>query len=332
MSKKDFRAAAQNYQGKDFDPTAGTAGKLPVNISGGKEVLSDFMSIPVEKLTPYRAKNGFDFSRHTPVLEETMVDSIRNYGVIEPITVRATDSGEYEILAGESRWLAAQKAGLVKVPCHVLSVDDIHADAVFAATNLIRRDMSYRDRINGWWRYTEDLRKENRLSELRRALDENEELVKTIVNGESLGWRQIMRYTSCHNLISEWIDRLDNRSVGFMVAYEVSMFPKDIQTILLKYHFTEGQIKRILEVYRKSADGDSDVVWNGEETIASLLAPDQSATRFTRSVRNRVVRAAEIGLREEDYVQADEIITKALALYYESVSPEKASSDDQAAT
>ena len=53
-------------------------------------------------------------------------DSIKENGVIQPIAVRANkyEPGKYEIVAGERRWLAAQKAGLNDVPVVVLNIDD----------------------------------------------------------------------------------------------------------------------------------------------------------------------------------------------------------------
>lgn len=327
MAKKDFMAAAaaaaQNIKVKEFDPAAATVGKMPANISGGKEALTGFMNIPVEKLIPYRSKNGFDFSRHGPVLEDTMVESVKNYGIIEPLSVRPAENGVYEILAGESRWLAAKKAGLAKVPCHVLNIDDIQADAIFAATNIIRRDMTYRDRINGWWRYIETLKKQQKLADLRKALDENPLLSGVAPNGESLGWRQIMRYHTCHNLLGTWIDRLDNRSVGFMVAYQVALLPDDVQDLLLDFRFTEAGAKEIVDYYRKCQDGVEGYTWNGAETVSELLKQSGSSKNLPKGVRAKVMKAVRTGIPEEDYRNADVIIAEALKLYYETVPPEK---------
>lgn len=72
-----------------------------------------------------------------------LVQSIRQLGVIEPIAVRAlNEEGVYEILAGDRRWRAAQKAGLEKVPVIVHQVDDRTAAAIALVENLQREDLN----------------------------------------------------------------------------------------------------------------------------------------------------------------------------------------------
>ncbi len=326
-SKKDFASAAASFQVKEFNPGASTISKLPADISGGKEPLSDFMNIPVDKLTPYRSKGGMDFSRQTPVVEEAMADSIRLYGVIEPVTVRPAEGGMFEILAGESRWLGAKQAELPKIPCHILHLDDTGADAVFALTNIVRRDMSYRDRINGWWRYTEALRSQNQLQVLRRTVENPEIQSAAGLPPGALGWRQIQRYVSCHSLIDEWIDRLDSRSVGFMTAYQISQFPQDIQRQLLDSSFTGEELRELLDLYRKSQDPESGVKWEGSATVDRVLnrTPENP---LPRGFRTGIVRAAREGLRPEDYSRGDQVVAEALRLYYETRDGQRSGSAD----
>ena len=72
---------------------------------------------------------------------EDLAKSIRGHGIIQPIVVRKTDDG-YEIVAGERRWRAAQRAGLLKVP---IVVRDIPEDRLLASAlieNIQREDLN----------------------------------------------------------------------------------------------------------------------------------------------------------------------------------------------
>lgn len=68
--------------------------------------------------------------------------SIRQFGVIEPLVVRPLAENGYEILAGHMRWRAAQQAGLNQVPVVVREVDDRTAAAIALVENLLRRDLN----------------------------------------------------------------------------------------------------------------------------------------------------------------------------------------------
>ncbi|MFT5114410.1 MAG: ParB family chromosome partitioning protein [Parasphingorhabdus sp.] len=73
---------------------------------------------------------------------EELAASIRSQGVIQPILVRETGSGSYEIIAGERRWRASQLAGLTTVPVVVRQVDDSSAMAVALIENIQREDLN----------------------------------------------------------------------------------------------------------------------------------------------------------------------------------------------
>ena len=68
--------------------------------------------------------------------------SIRQFGMIEPLVVRPLADGTYEILAGHMRWQAARRAGLNQVPAIVRTADDRTAAAIALVENLLRRDLN----------------------------------------------------------------------------------------------------------------------------------------------------------------------------------------------
>ncbi|MCD8476271.1 MAG: ParB/RepB/Spo0J family partition protein [Shewanella fodinae] len=78
----------------------------------------------------------------SPEALEELAESIRAQGVIQPIVVRKTTDGVYEIIAGERRWRAAQLAQLDKVPCIVKQVPDESAVAIALIENIQREDLN----------------------------------------------------------------------------------------------------------------------------------------------------------------------------------------------
>lgn len=68
-------------------------------------------------------------------------ESIKNYGVIQPIIVRKVENG-YEIIAGERRWRASKGAGLKEIPCIVKDVEELEATKLSLIENLQREDLN----------------------------------------------------------------------------------------------------------------------------------------------------------------------------------------------
>ena len=104
---------------------------------------------------PYQPRQHFSEEK----LEE-LVNSIRKNGIIQPIAVREskTQSGKYEIIAGERRWLAAQKAGLHKIPVIVLDLTDVESLEVAIVENIQRDDLNPIEEAKGYKRLNEEFK------------------------------------------------------------------------------------------------------------------------------------------------------------------------------
>ena len=85
-------------------------------------------------------------------------NSIKKNGIIQPIAVREdkVDPGRYEIVAGERRWLAAQKAGLHEVPIVLLNLDDNEALEVAIVENIQRDDLNVIEEAKGYKRLSDE--------------------------------------------------------------------------------------------------------------------------------------------------------------------------------
>jgi ParB family chromosome partitioning protein len=129
---------------------------------------------------------------------DVLVDSVRQYGLLQPILVRPV-SGQpdaYEIVAGERRWRAAQKAQLHEVPVVVRSLDDLDTLQLALVENLQRADLSPVDEAQGYRRLMTDFnqtheeiahtmgRSRPHIANTLRLLDLPESVRDMIRNGE----------------------------------------------------------------------------------------------------------------------------------------------------
>ena len=113
--------------------------------------------IPIADLSrnPYQPRQNFKEEK----LEE-LANSIRKNGIIQPIAVRPSKSstGKYEIIAGERRWLAAQRAGLHEIPVTVLDLSDVESLEVAIVENIQRDDLNPIEEARGYKRLNEEFK------------------------------------------------------------------------------------------------------------------------------------------------------------------------------
>ena len=111
-------------------------------ISGGESLLS----LPLDRIGvgKYQPRTRMDEQSLAELAE-----SIKAQGVMQPILVRPVDGGRYELIAGERRWRAAQRAGLREVPALVRSVPDQAALALALIENIQREDLNPLEEAQG---------------------------------------------------------------------------------------------------------------------------------------------------------------------------------------
>ena len=122
-------------------------GESKVVSSTNKLSLSDIVP------NPYQPRKDFD--------EDNLKDltqSIKERGVIQPIIVRKSNSGnsKYEIIAGERRWQAARKAGLHDIPVVVTDVDDLKSLEFAIVENVQRQDLNPLEEAQGYKRLIDE--------------------------------------------------------------------------------------------------------------------------------------------------------------------------------
>ena len=100
---------------------------------------SAYQMLPIYKIEPNPGQPRQDFD---PEELEALSESISLHGLIQPLTVRLTSSGYYQIIAGERRWRASRMAGLTEVPVVIMEADDKKAMELALIENLQRQDLN----------------------------------------------------------------------------------------------------------------------------------------------------------------------------------------------
>lgn len=129
---------------------AGTTTPVALATGGPEEFI---LELGLERIRRgrYQPRRDFDPERLTE-----LADSIAAQGVLQPIVVRALGGGDYEIVAGERRWRAAQQAGLDKIPVVVRDVDEKTALAIALIENIHRDDLHPLEEANALLRLLEE--------------------------------------------------------------------------------------------------------------------------------------------------------------------------------
>ena len=130
-------------------------GDEKINKKIKEQVINNKLKANISDLSPNKFQPRTYFNETK--LEE-LANSIKKNGIIQPIAVREdkVDPGRYEIIAGERRWIAAQKAGLHDVPIIILDLDDNEALEVAIVENIQRDDLNSIEEAKAYQRLSEE--------------------------------------------------------------------------------------------------------------------------------------------------------------------------------
>ena len=117
--------------------------------SGSSQMQTSKIPIADLQRNKYQPRNIFDDEK----LEE-LSKSIKENGVIQPVAVRPNkyEPGKFEIIAGERRWLAAQRAGLNEIPVFILEINDQKSLEIAIVENVQREDLNVIEEAKGYMR------------------------------------------------------------------------------------------------------------------------------------------------------------------------------------
>lgn len=141
-------SSVKSVPGSDGQGLAGQVGALE-----SVEAVTSYISISDIEPNPYQPRRNFDESEL-----DNLAASIGEHGIIQPIVVRPAQGGDkpYQLVAGERRWRASQRAGLQKIPAIVRPVNDLQALELALIENVQRHDISAIDAALAYRRLADD--------------------------------------------------------------------------------------------------------------------------------------------------------------------------------
>lgn len=220
-------------------------GKSYNDLFGEKKEAAQAADIPAQDLVQHLTLDLLDdYADHTFSLGsdeelQSLADSIRDEGVINPIIVRAKDDGRYEIIAGHRRTAAARLAGLGTIRAFVRDMDDDEATILMVRTNLEQRQLIKHSEKA--WSYRKMLeamkRKAGRLSHDNGSQPGNN-LVGTKSSdmlSENIGVskNQIFRFIRLTYLNDELLDQIDKGTLAFGTGVTLSYLLPEEQDCLI---------------------------------------------------------------------------------------------------
>ena len=178
---------------------------------------------------------------------DTLVESIRENGILNPVIVRPDQNGDYEMISGHRRLHAAGIVGLKKVPAIVKEMSDDEAIIKMVDANIQREEIlpsekayAYKMKLEAMKRSAGRPTKEN-ACQSGTHLRSDQELASQV--GESA--RSIQRYIRLTYLVPELLEMIDLKKLQFVMAVDISYFDEQIQNWICEYIKDNGFIKPV---------------------------------------------------------------------------------------
>lgn len=222
-----MKSAAKNIQLASYDDLFKTDEERQADAQ------ERIQNLPLDKLEPF-PNHPFKVIDDDKMLET--VESIKERGVLVPILVRPKNDGNFEIVSGHRRHHASQLAGLTEIPAIVREMDDDTAILLMVDSNLQREELLPSEKAFAYKMKLDAMKRQGQRTDLTSAQigrkfdgKESRELLAEQV-GESRN--QISRFIRLTNLAPDLLDRVDNKTMAFNAAVEVSYLTEPEQLML----------------------------------------------------------------------------------------------------
>lgn len=162
------------------------------------------------------------------------VESIKEYGVLVPIIARPKEDGVFEIVSGHRRHHASMLAGKAEIPTIVREMDDDAAILVMVDSNLQRENILPSEKAFAYKMKLDAIKRQGARSDLTSGqfVQKSKYSVEVVADQVGESYKQIQRYIRLTNLDSQLLDMVDNKTMAFNSAVEVSYLPETEQAKL----------------------------------------------------------------------------------------------------
>ena len=176
---------------------------------------------------------------------DTLVDSIRENGILNPVIVRPDNSGDYEMISGHRRLHAAGIAGLKKIPAIVKEMSDDEAIINMVDANIQREEILPSERAFSFKMKMEAMSRQGKRNDLTSGHDVPKLTTDEIGEENGMSGRQVKRYIRLTELIPELLDYVDSKKIGLVIAVDLSYLDEQIQKWVYEYYKDNGFLKPV---------------------------------------------------------------------------------------
>ena len=302
-----IRQQANHMPPEQFNP-------MLVSESKAKPIEGLYLIPLDDNIIPFQQKGTGDFTPYTDDEIQDMADKMDEKGSYEPVIFRQTDTGKFEILAGEQRVKASRVKGLKNIRAIVYrNCSDQEAMDIFLLTNLQRRPDRISDLIYGWKTFHDNHPSIKNAKEMDDAIN-IPELAKS--GKIKISITQYYRYVSMANLIPQIISALDKKQLSVRAGYNLSFLShKDQENVFPYLSFvTEEKAKAL-----KDAAAEGSLT---KDQITDILSPkkenqhqhyDSSLRRDMTHIKKTVIQ----NIKPTYYGRVYQIVEDALREYLE---------------
>lgn len=222
-----MKSAAKNIQLASYDDLFKTDEERQAD---AQERVQNF---PLDKLEPF-PNHPFKVIDDDKMRET--VESIKERGVLVPILVRPKNDGNFEIVSGHRRHHASQLAGLTEIPAIVREMDDDTAILLMVDSNLQREELLPSEKAFAYKMKLDAMKRQGQRTDLTcaRIAHKFDGMKSRDILAEEVGESkdQIRRYIRLTYLVPDLLERVDNKTMAFNAAVEVSYLTEPEQLML----------------------------------------------------------------------------------------------------
>ena len=216
-------------------------------------------------------------------------DSIKKYGVLNPLIVRPKIEGYYEIISGHRRKYAAEKLGYKKIPVIIRMLQDDEAVVIMVDSNLQREHILPSERAFAYKMKLDAIKNQGARSDLTSSqvgtkLRADEKVAKD--SGESRN--QVQRFVRLTNLVPELLDMVDEKKISFNPAVELSYLDEKQQQDFLEAMDASQNAPSLSQAIRikklvQQGEFDYDAVYN-------IMNEEKKSELDTVTIKNETLR------------------------------------------
>lgn len=284
-----------------------------------KEVEKEIVEISISSLVDYR-KGNLGKNRYSKEDMDDLTESVKNFGVIQPLIVRPIGNEKYEILLGHHRKDAAKRNKLQTVPCIVKELDDDQAESFFLDSNLQKgvEKLTHSEKAELIYRRNAVLKNQGVRTDLMS--DEEKESRENINDEFHLSSSTIKRYLRIYKLTDDWKQMLDRGSIAIRTAVNISYL--DIQEQEMLYDIVDKKGLSLSENESISIKENKRLGNITRELLIRILCPivneepaGKQAKKKTIYRMNPVV-FSKFFTEEQEMDEIEDIVEKALEQYF----------------